>query len=257
MESILEKRQSLQKRLSDQTRQIVQLRSQTSQIQALANIGLASAMIAHEINNILTPLSNYAQLSLNNPDDKDLAEKTIRKTAANATRAAKILESMLAMANGRPQEKNPRKLTALVDEIFTCLARDFSKDKIKVHFRIPEELTILAEEICLQQVIMNLILNARESMLGRGGSLTISARELSDSVEIEVTDSGCGIVEKDIETIFEPFYTTKKQNQGSQRSGAGLGLAFCKKVIEAHKGEISVESKKDVGTKFKIILPKN
>ncbi len=76
MESILEKRQSLQKRLSDQTRQIVQLRSQTGQIQALANIGMASAMIAHEINNILTPLSSYAQLSLNNPDDKELAEKT-------------------------------------------------------------------------------------------------------------------------------------------------------------------------------------
>lgn len=257
MESILEKRQSLQKRLSDQTRQIVQLRSQTGHIQALANIGMASAMIAHEINNILTPLVSYAQLSLNNPDDKELAEKTIRKTAANATRAANILKSVLAMANGKTQEKKPQKLTTLVDEIFTCLARDFSKDKIKVHFHIPENLTILAEEICLQQVLMNLILNAREAMLGRGGSLTISANELSDSVEIEIADSGCGIPNRDIETIFEAFYTTKNQKEDAQQSGAGLGLAFCKKVIEAHNGEISVESKEDVGTKFKIVLPKN
>jgi two-component system NtrC family sensor kinase len=254
---ILEKRQSLHKCLADQNQQIVQLRAQTGHIQALANIGMASAMIAHEINNILTPLVNYAHLSLNNPDDKELAQKTIRKTASNAARAAKILESMLAMADGKRQEKKPYNLSNLVNEIFTCIARDFSKDRINVKIQIPEDLMVLAEGISLQQVLMNLILNAREAMTERGGILKISARVDSDSIEIEIVDTGCGIEARETETIFKPFYTTKKKLKGSQRSGAGLGLAFCQKVIEAHKGRISVESKKDVGTTFKIVLPNN
>ena len=102
--NVIEKRYSLHKRLAQQERLNSKLESQISQIQPLANIGVVSAMIAHEMNNILTPLGSYAELALKNPQDKELALKTIKKTAINSARAAKILESVLAMAGGKLKE---------------------------------------------------------------------------------------------------------------------------------------------------------
>jgi signal transduction histidine kinase len=225
-------------------------------METLANLGMVSAMIAHEMNNILTPLGSYAQLAIRHPEDSDLARKTIQKTAANSQRAAKILESVLAMATGRAQERTNNQLKALLDDVFLCLARDFAKDNIKLTIEIPGDLTISAQAVCLQQVLMNLILNAREAMLGKGGGLKISARQLPDSVQIEVADTGCGIETQNLIRIFDPFYTTKNAESQSHRLGAGLGLAFCKKVIDGHNGIISVQSKPGDGTTFTIILPK-
>jgi signal transduction histidine kinase len=101
-----------------------------------------------------------------------------------------------------------------------------------------------------------LVLNAREAMLGGSGVLTIEAWTTTDAVEIEVRDTGCGIAADDLRHIFEPFFTTKgKKGPRSSHCGSGLGLAFCKEAVSAHGGCISVESKLDKGTSFKIILP--
>jgi signal transduction histidine kinase len=146
----------------------------------------------------------------------------------------------------------------LVEEIFTCLCRDFTKDGITVEIHIPEELTVWCVSVQIQQVIMNLVLNARDAMLPRGGILCIKASENSDAIKIEVSDTGEGIEPADLKKIFDSFFTTKtNKNTTSGYSGAGLGLAFCKKIIAEHEGLISVESKSTNGTKFKIILPKS
>ncbi len=255
MAGILEKRQSLHKRLTDQKQLNDHLHSQLGQFQALANIGMVSAMIAHEMNNILTPLGNYAQLALNHPDDTELTLKVLKKTELNSRRASQILASMLAMANGHEQERGSFGVKEMVEEIFTCLARDFSKDRIHVLIDIAESLEVWAEGICLQQVLMNLILNAREAMLSRGGKLIISAEASDDSVSISVSDTGSGISRENMEKIFEPFFTTKTAKSESERNGAGLGLAFCQRVIDAHDGAIRVESEPGKGTKFVITLP--
>ena len=257
MTRIMEKRRSLHKHLSEQQGQNNALKSQISQLQAFANIGTATCMIAHEINNLLTPLASYAALALNNPDDKLLIEKALHKAVRNCNRASKIMESMLAMANGETQEKKNALLISLVEEIFTCLCRDFAKDGITVEICIHEDLTVWGVPVQIQQVLMNLILNARDAMLPRGGTLTIEAAERPDAVVIEVSDTGYGIEAADLENIFESFFTTKTdKNSTSQYSGSGLGLAFCKKIIDAHDGSISVESKPDEGSTFKISLPK-
>jgi len=256
--SIIEKRLSLHKRLANQQEANNVLQSRITQLQALANIGTATHMIAHEINNLLTPLASYASLALNNPDDKLLIEKALHKTVHNCNRASKIMESMLAMANGKTQEKKNTLLISLVEEIFTCLCRDFAKDGITVEIRIPEDVTVWAVPVQIQQVLMNLILNARDAMLPRGGSLTIKAADMPDGIVIEVTDTGDGIEADHLENIFESFFTTKTdKNSPSQYSGSGLGLAFCKKIIDAHGGSISVESRPTIGTSFKITLPKS
>jgi signal transduction histidine kinase len=255
--SITEKRLSLHRCVKEQKHENDALRHQLTKIQHLANTGTISHMIAHEINNLLTPLRNYAAVALENPTDKYFVEKALQKTVQNCERASNVMESMLALANGQRQEKKNAKLLALVEEIFTCLCRDFSKDGITVEISIPEDLKIHCVAVQIQQVIMNLILNARDAMLSRGGILGITAIETKDTVQIEISDTGDGIGPDDLKNIFKSFYTTKSnENTSSENSGTGLGLAFCKKIIEEHEGLISVESKSTEGSKFKITLPK-
>ena len=257
MTRIIEKRVSLHSELKGRQQELDSLKSQLNSLQPLANIGCASAMIAHEINNLLTPISSYADLALKNPDDRALSAKALGKALRNCERASKVMESILTLANGQMQVKKSCNIFAMVEEVFSCLCRDFGKDGITVNIAIPEELTVWAVPVQIQQVLMNLILNARDSMLPGGGMLSIKAGENNDRIALEVTDSGCGIKPEDLGRIFEPFFTTKKDGRSpSQHSGAGLGLAFCKRIVDEHNGTVSVKSEIDMGSSFRITLPK-
>lgn len=256
MASITDKRIALHKRLAEQEEENSVLKSQASQLQTLANIGTIAYMIAHEINNLLTPVKSYASLALNNPQDSELAEKALGKAVQNCERASEIMRGMLALASGKTDEKKNAGLPGLIDEVFACLCRDFRKDGIVVNIEVASDLTVWAAPVQLQQVLMNLILNARDAMLPRGGALTIRARETEEAVEIQVADTGEGIEPENLKNIFESFFTTKVGGKlSSEGSGAGLGLAFCKKIIDAHSGYICVESKRGEGSTFKITLP--
>jgi len=256
--SLTEKRLCLHRDLQKQRRENEALRAQVAELQHIANMGVASYMIAHELNNLLTPVGTYAALALQNPGDAELVEKALHKAERNCQRAAQITESILSLAAGDRQPKQLCKLAPLVAEVFDCLARDFSKDGIDIEITIPDDLEVFAVPVQLQQVLMNLILNAREAMLGSGGTLSISAGLATEMVEVKVRDTGEGIAGPKLADVFEPFFTTKKRGHGS-RTGrtAGLGLAFCRKVVEAHNGKISVESRPNNGTTFTIALPKS
>jgi two-component system NtrC family sensor kinase len=253
---ILAKRASLHRAVTAQTEQNHVLKSQIDRIQPLASIGLISSMIAHELNNILTPLANYAQLSIDNPQDVALREKALQKTVLNCERACKIQQSLLALASGNHQPKQHANLRDLIDELFACLCRDFRKEKINIVTDIPDDLEISMVPAQIQQVIMNLILNARDALLATGGTITISASRDEDHALITVADNGSGIPADILPQIFEPFVTTKDgQDPSSSGSGTGLGLAFCHQVVQDHDGAITVESAPGQGTTFKIILP--
>ena len=154
MTRIIAKRNSLHKNIAEHQQQNKALKLQIGQLQALANIGTTTCMVAHEINNLLTPLGSYAELALNNPDDMALTEKAFQKVTQNCKRASKILESMLAVANGESQEKRQSRLVGMVEEIFGCLCRDFAKDGITVNTQIPVDLTVWAVPVQIQQVLM-------------------------------------------------------------------------------------------------------
>ena len=257
MASITEKRLSLHRRVEVQRNQNESLKFQLAGLQHLANIGTVSHMIAHEMNNLLTPMKSYAAFALDHPDDKALSQKALRKIVRNCDRAAKIMESMLALVGGKIQERTEVRLRDLIDEVFTCLCRDFTKDGITVDIQIPGDLTVSVVPVQIQQVFMNLILNARDAMLPRGGVLSIRAAQKTDAVEIDVVDTGDGINPDDLKNIFERFFTTKKKGSpAAEYSGAGLGLAFCKMVVDGHRGSISVESEPGHGSTFTIVLPK-
>lgn len=257
MATIIEKRRSLNKELQSQQQENDQLKSKLTKLQTLANLGTVSAIVAHEINNILMPLGNYAQLALAHPEDTELAQKALNKTVFNSARASEILESILAIVNGETIEKKTSILVRLIDEVFACIARDFEKDGITVKLKVPDDLEVVAVPVQLQQVLMNLILNAREAILPGNGILTICAENGCDNVRIEIEDSGCGIDAENLKSIFEPFFSTKSIDTDAKRNGAGVGLAFCKDIVDAHDGFITVESVIGKGTKFIVTLPQN
>ena len=250
MADLLEQRKSLHGRVKETEEKYQALEDAVMRLQPLANLGMAWAMTAHELNNLLVPVISYSQLVLQNPGDTALSEKAARKSVLLGERATAILEKIMMLAAEKPIQKEKHSLNQLLDNVFTCISRDFKKDHIRVIRDIDEDIEITADGIAIQQVFMNLLLNARHAMLEKGGELKISAEQTPDGTSIQISDTGCGIEPQMLKKIFTPFYTSGKDQ------GNGLGLAFCRKVIEAHSGFITVDSSPGGGTRFKILLPK-
>ncbi len=256
MTSIIEKRLSLHQCLAQKDEENRALRSQNVQLQALATLGSATCMIAHEINNLLTPLTTYAALAVQNPNDAELAKKVLDKTMRNCQRASRIMQSVLAMANGQKNQREQTAVRTLVEQVFTCLCRDFAKDGITVQTNISDDLRVDCVPVQIEQVLMNLILNARDAMLPGGGILRVTATREPDHVAVVVSDTGTGIPAEHLGRIFTPFFTTKTAKGSPTGSGSGVGLAFCKRIVDAHGGEIGVTSHVGQGSTFTLRLPR-
>ena len=247
---LLAQRKGLHKQVKEALARYQALEDALTHQQPLVNLGMAWAMTAHELNNLLVPLMNYAQLAMQNPQDAALCEKAIQKAARLSERASTVLEKVIMLADGSGAKKEKHVLNELLDNVFECIGRDLNKDRIRVVRHVEDSIEITADGVAFQQVLMNLILNARHAMLQRGGILTIQAKQIADGTRIELSDTGCGIESDRLKSIFTPFYTAGKKD------GNGLGLAFCRKVVEAHDGFITADSEPGKGTRFKILLPK-
>jgi signal transduction histidine kinase len=246
---LLERRKTLHRKVEDFESRFAALTEQVENLQPLANLGLNWAMTAHEMNNLLMPIGNYARLALDHPEDADLRQKSLEKVLKLSERAALVMEKVMSLANPGKTEPTRLDIAELFEDVFTCIGRDFSKERIHVIRQIDKGVTVFAEKTSIEQVLLNLILNARQALSSKGGVLRIGARQVDDQVLIDIADNGCGIDPDQLKNVFTPFYTQGKAN------GRGLGLAFCQKVIESHGGFISVESERDQGTRFRISLP--
>jgi signal transduction histidine kinase len=247
---LLDRRKTLHRQIEDFEGQLEVMEDKLSQLQPLADLGTVWSMTAHELNNMLMPIINYSQLALQNPDDAELNQKALQKALLLSERAGLVLKKVMALANSSDFQKQMHCFGDVLDDVFACIGRDFSKDKIRVIRNFDENIQIAADLTTIQQVLMNLLINARQAMTPKGGQLTISAAESADGTRIEIADTGKGICPEQLKNIFTPFYTSGKED------GNGLGLAFCQKVIEKHQGCITVESQLNRGTHFKILLPK-
>jgi signal transduction histidine kinase len=241
--------------------QLDSLREQLTESQRLATIGTIAAVIAHEFNNLLTPIVSYSQYALDSAQgerpDMELIKKALSKSFQAASKAGKICSSMLGLARGESSFCDVS-IQRLVDEVLLVMARDPQKDGLALRVQIQPELTVYADPVQLEQVLLNLLINARHAMMGsRNGSLTIKAAAVdgSDEVRLQVIDTGPGIPEKLLPKIFQPFFTTKGTAKRGETKGTGLGLAICKEIVEHHKGRIEVESVQGKGTTFSIYLP--
>ena len=237
--------------------QIESLQRQLLQSQRLCSLGALAASVAHEFNNILTTVINYAKIGLNNKDEA-ARTKSLEKILAASERAAKITGGMLGFARAKPDERKATNVVQLVREVLVLAEKDLSKHRVKLETRFaagtPVQAIISATQI--QQIILNLIINARQAM-PQGGHLRVEARESTDAgmVEIIVADTGSGIAPDQLRHIFDPFYTTKDGPDDTGKGGTGLGLSICRDIIEAHNGRIRVESIVGRGTTFTVRLP--
>jgi len=251
---------TLTDRLAFVQAQLDSLREQLTESQRLATIGTIAAVIAHEFNNLLTPIVSYSQYALQSAEsekpDMELIKKALSKAFQSSSKAGKICASMLGLARGQSTAGNVSVQT-LIDETLAVLARDPTKDGIALRVQIQPDLMLNADPVQLEQVLLNLLINARHAMLGKGGSLTVKAAPADDpgTVKIQVIDTGPGIPEKLLPKIFQPFFTTKGTTRRGETKGTGLGLAICKEIVEHHKGRIEVDSVVGAGTTFSIYLP--
>ena len=251
--------EDLIERLSQMQAQLDSLRDQLTESQRLATIGTIAAVIAHEFNNLLTPIVSYSQYALQSAEsdepDMELVRKALSKSYQSSSKAGKICTSMLGLARGESISGHVS-VQDLVNETLSVLARDPKKDGIALRVQVQPDLIVDADPIQLEQVLLNLLINARQAMLGKGGSITIKAlRNEADEIKIQVIDTGPGIPEKLLPKIFQPFFTTKGTTRRGETKGTGLGLAICKEIVEHHEGRIEVESTVGSGTTFNIYLP--
>ncbi|HUA65124.1 MAG TPA: ATP-binding protein [Alphaproteobacteria bacterium] len=220
------------------------------QLDRLANLGTLSAGIAHEIKNGLVPIRTFIQLMLEKSDDRDLAVSVERELK----RIDSLISQMLRFAAPKPAAFAPVKVHDILEVSLRLLQHQINDKDISVtrDFKaVPG--TVEGDEALLQQVVMNLLLNALEAMTV-SGALTISTHVTppqdggSSWLKIHVNDTGMGIKKENLKRIFEPFFTTKK-------NGTGLGLAISQRVVEEHHGRIDALSEAGKGATFIISLP--
>jgi signal transduction histidine kinase len=235
--------------------QVAILKQQLAQAQKLTAIGELVSTTTHEFNNVLTTIINYAKLGLRHTDAAT-REKAFEKILAAGNRAAKITTGVLGFARNRSTSFEPTDLSRVVEDSLMLLEREMTKYRIKVEKQLDPVPSAWANGNQIQQVLLNLLINARQAM-ANGGLIVVrlSHDEQADVIDLMVRDTGSGISQETLRKIFDPFFTTKSGPDESGKGGTGLGLAMCRDIIEAHHGRIRVDSTPGRGTAFTLKLP--
>jgi signal transduction histidine kinase len=234
-----------------------QLREQLLRAQRLSSVGTLASSVAHEFNNILTTIINYAKVGLRPNCDDAGRVQSLEKILKGSQRAATIISSMLGFARNHSTQRTMTDLVELVEEVLVLTEKDLSKHQVHVEKKYYAHPAVPVVRGQIEQILLNLIINARQAM-PRGGRLQIEVRENKalQTAEVKICDTGVGIPPEQLRLIFEPFYTTKEPDDHGH-GGSGLGLSVCRQIIEQHQGRIRVESLAGKGSKFTVKLPLN
>lgn len=231
------------------------LRQQLLQAQRLSSVGELASSIAHEFNNILTTIINSAKLGMRNSENVE-KQQAFERIVKAGQRAATIAGGMLGFARKSGTHRQKCDIARLVEEVLILTEKDLSKHRVHVETRLLSRPTAWVVPGQIEQIIVNLVINARQAM-PTGGRLKIEVRDNDEveMVEVKVADTGVGIPPDQLRMIFEPFFTTKQPDEYG-RGGTGLGLSVCRQIIEQHHGRIRVESVAGKGSTFTLKLPK-
>jgi signal transduction histidine kinase len=235
--------------------QVLALKEQLAQAQKLTALGELVGTTTHEFNNVLMTIINYAKMGLRHKDAAT-RDKAFDKILAAGNRAAQITTGILGFARNRSTGIEPTDLVRVVEDSLLLLDRELNKYRVRVEKRCDRVPAVMANGNQIQQVLLNLLINARQAMPS-GGNLTVrlSHDAAAGMVDLVVRDSGCGMPPETLRRIFDPFFSTKRGPDASGKGGTGLGLSMCRDIIEAHQGRIRVESAVGKGTMFTIKLP--
>ncbi|MFP6620073.1 MAG: ATP-binding protein [Pirellulaceae bacterium] len=234
---------------------VTMLQQQLIEAQKLTALGELVGTTTHEFNNVLMTVLNYAKMGMRHRDQAT-RDKALEKILAAAERAARITNSVLGMARNRSNTMEPTNLQQLIDDSLVLLERELSKYRISLEKDFPTVPLVQANGNQIQQVLLNLLINARQAMPD-GGTITLRLQHhLQDNmVAIIIRDAGTGIAQDKLQKIFDPFFSTKSGPDASGKGGTGLGLSSCRNIIDGHRGRIRVASTVGQGTQFTILLP--
>jgi two-component system NtrC family sensor kinase len=218
----------------------------------LAMVGQLAAGVAHEINNPLGSILLFSRLLMKQVPPDSRAKENLDRIEKETKRCHAIVQSLLDFARQREPKIEPVDVNQLLDETLKLFDNQFLFHNIEVvKSYSPSVAVIEADQSQLQQVIMNIIMNAADAMNGKGRlSLETKNSKEEGTIEVCITDTGCGIPPENINRIFDPFFTTKGVGQGT-----GLGLSISYGIIQRHDGDLSVSSTPGAGSIFTITLP--
>ena len=240
--------------LLDDITERTELEAQLSQAEKLSSIGLLAAGVAHEVNTPLAVISSYTQMLSKQLRGDDRLSPLLEKITSQTFRASEIVNNLLNFSRTSGTEFRETDLNGIIRETLTLLEHQFKTAQVTAAVELDPHLpTILGNAGKLQQVFLNLFLNAKDAMTN-GGTLRI-ATETNGHVSVAITDSGSGIAPEHLQRIYDPFFTTKSAPKAGQRRGTGLGLAVTYGIIQEHAGKIHVESEVGTGTTFFLEFP--
>ena len=245
------------KRAQDEHERLRQLESDLARMNRLSMMGELTASLAHEITQPIAAARNNARAAQNfldkRPPDLDEVREALGCVVGDADRAGNIIDRVRDQVKKAPPRKERLDLNEAINEVIGLARSAITKNAVSVQTRLTMDLPpVQGDRVQLQQVLLNLILNAVEAM----GAVDAEARELSVSTEqtqtnsvlVAVRDSGLGIDPENLERVFEAFYSTKS-------GGIGMGLSICRSIIDAHGGQLWADANKPRGTVFQFTLP--
>jgi signal transduction histidine kinase len=256
--SMLAELEAAREREAADAAQRAAMQAELARVARVTTMGEMAASIAHEINQPLAAIANNASASLRwlgrKPPDVERARSVLERVVGDAGRASAVISSIRALLEKGGQDRVELDVNDLIREVLAFARGDLKHHGIAVQAELAEDLPrITGVRVQLQQVLLNLIANAVESMAAvehRRRILTVRSQRISDrDIAVTVEDMGTGIAPGDLERIFEPFFSTKPE-------GMGMGLAICRSIVEAHGGRISASSARDGGSVFQLSLPR-
>jgi two-component system, NtrC family, sensor kinase len=225
-----------------------QLEEQLRISEKMASLGVLAAGVAHEVNTPLTGISSYTQMLLEQSDPQDPRTAVLEKIEKQTFRAARIVNGLLHLSRsnaGEASERTRVDLNTVVGDVLSLLEHQFQRGSVKIRRELADgQVPVVGFEFKLQQVFLNLFLNARDAMPS-GGWLTIATRLEGEEAVAEVSDTGAGIPAEHLDRIYDPFFTTKPIGHGT-----GLGLSIIYGIVREHDASIHCDSAPGQGTRF-------
>jgi two-component system, NtrC family, sensor kinase len=255
---------TLEQKVKERTQELYLAEAEVARGEKLASIGQLAAGIAHELNNPLTGVLTFTYLLRQKMPEGSQDAEDLDLVIRETKRCASIIKRLLDFAREKVPEKNLADINLLVEETVRFVERSVALQHIEIAMNLDPDLPqIFADSDLIKQVIMNILVNAKQAIEERGNILVqtcfhearkmpSSGGELVPAVEIAISDTGCGIPAANLPRIFDPFFTSKEVGKGT-----GLGLSVSYGILKSHGGEIKVESTVGEGTTFRIFLPTN
>jgi len=233
------------------------LQAQLIHSEKMAGIGTLASGIAHEFNNLIHIMRGHAEFAQSTKKAKD-AEEALDIVLKTSDEIAKIIGDLLTFAREElsKKEKESGDIAESIEGVLSLIEEHLRKQNIEVVRKYGRTSRVEMNKGEMQQVFLNIINNARDAMLPKGGKLEIETKQLNGNIEVSISDTGKGIEKENLGKLFEPFYTTKRtEGENSEFPGTGLGLSVSYGILKRHGGTIKVKSKVNKGTTFTVKLP--